>query len=80
MVVYKNWTKGGLVFPKRGPCTSVLIMEDDVMHVMYNLIDICSSMLSLMFFVYPSMHTAYIENQRKLQVVAYKRLKTMENH
>ena len=33
-------------------------------------------MLSLTFFVYPSMHTAYIGiNKRKLQVVAYKRLK-----
>lgn len=38
VVVYKNWTKGGLVFPKRGPCTSIL--KDDVIHVMYNVIDI----------------------------------------
>ena len=39
----------------------IYTMEDDVIHVMYNVIDICSSMLSLTFFVYPSMHTAYIE-------------------
>ena len=46
--------------------------------------DMCSSMLSLKFFVFPKWHSVHSEHkdQRKRQVVAYKRLKfnTMENH
>ena len=42
----------------------------------------CSSMLPLKFVVYSKYHSAHSENrdQRTRQVVAYKRLKTMENH
>ena len=41
----------------------------------------CSSMLSLKFFVYSKSHSAHSENrdQRMRQLVAYKGLKTMEN-
>ena len=46
--------------------------------------DTCNSILSLKFFVYSKKHSAHSEHrdQRMGQVVAYKRLKTMEiiNH
>ena len=44
--------------------------------------DMCSSKLLLKFFVYSKKHSTHSEHrdQRIRQVVAYKRLETMENH
>ena len=53
-------------------------MEDNLLHAMSKLRHVCSSMLSLKFFVYSKQHSAHSihRDQRIRQVVAYRRLKS----
>ena len=72
-------SKYRVFLPRRGPGTSALW---EIIYCMQCLSkDMCSSMLSLNFLVYSKYNSAPSENrdQRMHQVVAYKRLKTMEN-
>ena len=56
-------------------------MEDNLLHAMFKLEHVYFH-VSPKFFVYSKLHSAHSEHrdQRMRQVVAYKRLKTMENH
>ena len=66
--------------PRRGPGTSTLWK---IIYCMQCLsYDMCRDMLFLKFFVYSKSHSAHSEHrdQRMRQMVAYKGLKTMENH
>ena len=64
----------------------IYFMENDLLYgsCMQSLsYKMCSSMLSVKFFVYSNIssivHTANIRDKKIRQVIAYKRLKTMEN-
>ena len=78
VVVYKNRTTEA---PSKGRSGHIYFMEDNLLQQCLSH-DMCSSKLLLKFFVYSKKHSAHSEHrdQRIRQVVAYKRLETMENH
>ena len=79
VVAYKNRNTGGHL-PRRGLGTSTAWKITYCMQFL--IYAMCSSVLLLKFLAFSKQHSAHSEHreQRMRQVVAYKRLKTMENH
>ena len=79
VVVYKNRTTGGL-FPSKGPGTSALWKMIYFMQCLSN--NMCSCMVSLKISLFILSNIVHRDrgDKRMRQVVAYKRLRTMENH